>query len=491
MKPLYKNTHLTLSGMIYFPPGVKIFSTSDSSANVPNTIEADPEVVNLYLVIVNRDDNGVQNYEIRNISSPNNEFDLKEEIAKVIATDYNSPDSRQQQPDFQYQPAVTEFPQKSELKLSHKETKNVRKKHRRVGRMCKKRGYKAIQCSRIKAWIRAKRNHQKQFNLNSVYGQQTFEDFHVDIPNSNYDINYVLPPPLLLQDSYIDTSFNEPQWVQTNIKEGIVHRPVKGSIKKKCRWPYTLYNESCVIEQKHPLTSKTRQGRKFPAPNTKRPQSSTKRPQKIKVVDNNTKTRNNGLRSGRPTKKPRKNQQKNERTPTIYLRSRFGVKCEDWWPYAWRNSKLCSKKKKKRKGKRVTKGGRHLRKHKRRPYNRQRTSAQNLAIAPTNIITPRVSIEQTISEVIGVQHPSPVDEVFQLDTNNLNYDRNNIEHTHELDDFKPSRFLGAYVENLGNYGKKLLTTTTLRPITETYFTPRRLSLQTVCVGDCQNILTKT
>ena len=128
MKPLYKNTHLTLSGMIYFLSGAQIFSTSDSSAKVPITIEADPEVVNLYLVIVNRDDNGVQNYEIRNISSPNNEFDLKEEIAKVIATDYNSPDLRQQHPDFQYQTAVKEFPQKSEFKLSHKETKDVRKK---------------------------------------------------------------------------------------------------------------------------------------------------------------------------------------------------------------------------------------------------------------------------------------------------------------------------------------------------------------------------
>ena len=185
------------------------------------------------------------------------------------------------------------------------------------------------------------------------------------------------------------------------------------------------------------------------------------------------------------------NQQKNEQTPTIYLRSRFGVKCEDWWPYAWRNSKLCKKKNKKRKGKRVTKVGSHLRKHRRRPYNRKRTSAQNLALTPTNIITPRVSIEQTISEVIGVEHPSPVDEVFQLDTNHLNDGRGNIQHTHKSDDFKPSRFLGAYVENLGNYGKKLLTTTTLRPITETYFSPRRRSLHTVCVGDCDNNLTKT
>ena len=102
--------------MIYFLSGAQIFSTSNGRAKVPITIEADPKIVNLYIVIVTRDDNGVQGYEIRNISKPNDEYNLKEEVAKILATDYGSPDLRQQQPDFEYQTAVKELPQKSLLR---------------------------------------------------------------------------------------------------------------------------------------------------------------------------------------------------------------------------------------------------------------------------------------------------------------------------------------------------------------------------------------
>ena len=59
-----------------------------------------------------------------------------------------------------------------------------------------------------------------------------------------------------------------------------------------------------------------------------------------------------------------------------------------------------------------------------------------------------------------------------------------------VEPFKPSPFLGESIEaNHGNYGEKI-TTTSLRPFTDTYFTPRRLSLHTVCVGKCNKSSTR-
>ena len=78
-------------------------------------------------------------------------------------------------------------------------------------------------------------------------------------------------------------------------------------------------------------------------------------------------------------------------------------------PYAWRISKLCNPDKKDKKSKKRTKhkGRRPVTPHKHKPYNR-RISYQSRV---SNSFTPRVSVEQTISEVIDVHQ---LDEARQI-----------------------------------------------------------------------------
>ena len=494
------------SDTIYFLLASQVFNAAEASAKVPVTIEADPKVVNLYFVILNRDKKGVVVPELRKIRNTN--YDpIKKPKHEPLKQPTPQPKKPRKRPSFPYHALANRRPKSHPQ--GHKEVKHVTKRPKRVGRMCKRRGKKAIPCSQIKVprtklrkKPKGRGNRHRPYYLGRTYAR-TFDDFHVDIPDINGDINYVLPPPLLVQDPYVDSSSDQPQWVQTNIKEGVMYTPVKKSPEKRCKWPYKLYKESCVIEQKRPKLAPIRQGRTIPT--------------SIKAIDPNrqNKPTNYKLRSAIPKKLKVKNHKKKEDAPVIYLRSRFGIKCDKWMPYAWRISKLCNPDKKDKKSKKRTKhkGRRPVTPHKRKPYNR-RISYQSRV---SNSFTPRVSVEQTISEVIDVHQ---LDEARQIANTikvhvekELEEDQEAEESVNESfkpshyleekkqesvdDEFKPSQYLGETIEsdkdileaNYGSFGQKI-TTISPQTRTDTYFTPRRLSLHTLCVGECAKSSTR-
>ena len=117
--------------------GSQIFSTADAGAKVPVTIEADPKVVNLYFVIVNRDRNGKVNTEVVK----------KVKKVKSPAQHESRPKARKR-PTFPYHAVATRRPKTHAQ--THKEVRHVTKKPKRTNRMCKKRGKKPKPCSKIK-----------------------------------------------------------------------------------------------------------------------------------------------------------------------------------------------------------------------------------------------------------------------------------------------------------------------------------------------------
>ena len=176
--------------------------------------------------------------------------------------------------------------------------------------------------------------------------------------------------------------------------------------------------------------------------------------------------------------------QKKTPVPTIYLRSRFGVQCKKWWPHYWRVSKLCNPE---NKTKSKLKGNRNVKRTKRKPY--RRVSYQKKV--SNDDVYPKVSVEKTISEVIDMNRN---DQLTQS-ANTIEYEvekdtkENEEEQELALDSFKPSQFLGTIQADAGKYGEKILTPSS-KPMVDNYFTPRRRSLHTVCVGQCNQPITK-
>lgn len=449
---------------------------------------------------MNRDKNGVVVPEVRQIRNANHDTtkQQKQEPLKQVKHKAKKPRKR---PTFPYNSVANRRP-KSHPQV-HKEAKPPTKRPKRKGRMCKRRGKKPIPCSQIK--INKLRNRPKghrarhrPYYLGRTYAR-TFDDFHVDIPDINGDINYVLPPPLLVQDPYVDSTSDQPQWVQTNVKEGVMYTPVKKSPSKRCKWPYILHKDTCVIEQKRPKLSPIRQGRTIPT--------------SIQALssNNNYKATTYKSRSAIPNRSKGRYKKKKEDGPTIYLRSRFGFKCDKWMPYTWRTSKLCNPDKKRKQQTKV-KAEHPVITHKRKPYNR-RISYQNTA--RINSITPRVSVEETFSEVIDInQLDQEIANTIKVHVEKQFEDGKQTEESivesfkpsphlksdvqeSETESFRPSLYIGNTIEtdgdiievDHGSFGQKI-TTTTPQPSTDMYFSPRRLSLHTLCVGKCTDLSTK-
>ena len=451
---------------------------------------------------MNRDQNGVVVPEIREIRNANYN-PVKNTIQKPLKQVKHETRKPRKRPTFPYNDVANRRPKPPPQ--VQKEVKRPTKRPKRKGRMCKRRGKKPVPCSQIK--INKLRNRprgrgarHRPYYLGRTYAR-TFDDFHVDIPDINGDINYVLPPPLLVQDPYVDSSDDKPQWVQKNVKEGVMYTPIKKSAGKRCKWPYKLHKGSCVIEQKRPKLSPLRQGRTIPT--------------SIQALSSNqnNKVTSYKSRAAIPKRTKGKYQKKKEDAPTIYLRSRFGIKCDKWMPYAWKISKLCNPDKKR---KTLTKNKtRHpVKTHKRKPYNR-RISYQNTARIDS--ITPRVSVEQTISEVIDVHQLDQARQIANtikvhvekeleedqetdesiLEPFKTSHYLQEVSRESEVEPFKPSQYLGETVESdediievdHGAFGQKI-TTLPPQPSTDMYFKPRRLSLQTVCVGECADSSTR-
>ena len=102
---------------IYVLSGSQTFSTAD--AKVPVTIEADPKVVNLYFVIVNRDKYGVEHTEIKKVNNPQYEQPKQREVKKTRKPQfkqnpnkkpqYNSHKTRKR-PSFPYHAVANKLP---------------------------------------------------------------------------------------------------------------------------------------------------------------------------------------------------------------------------------------------------------------------------------------------------------------------------------------------------------------------------------------------
>ena len=143
------------SDRIYFLSGSQVFNAADAKANVPVTIETDPNVVNLYFVILNRDKKHVVIPELPKIR--NASFGpIKKLKHKPLKQSTHQPKKQRKRPMFTYHASANRRP-KSNHQV-HKQVKPATKKPKRAKRMCKRRGKKPIPCStiRITAFEKAK-----------------------------------------------------------------------------------------------------------------------------------------------------------------------------------------------------------------------------------------------------------------------------------------------------------------------------------------------